>query len=297
MNSVLTETPATFPPPKAPWVAEPYRLVSLWEIVKPFYPTMFTVLTATMDLCGALNPDEPISKKIREMASSNHSFYRPHFVDLGLIASTATLDEMSDLLSKPECTNGELRDLSRELHGRLTDELFNILFFSMTGSEIQYYSKPTKGWEETIKRWPKTRIDIEESSRCFACARYAASIFHVLLVAEIGVIEVAKVFGVAGDKPGWGALDRLEKILVKPYKERSQIQQSNSDLLKQVLPLMLAIKDSWRHKISHVENKLEWLDTDFSPQLAEEIMTATRGFMRRLAAELREPENTMEPHT
>jgi hypothetical protein len=49
---------------------------------------------------------------------------------------------------------------------------------------------------------------------------------------------------------------------------------------------MLAIKDSWRHKISHVENKLNWMDTDFSPQVAVEIISATRGFMRRLATDM-----------
>jgi hypothetical protein len=46
------------------------------------------------------------------------------------------------------------------------------------------------------------------------------------------------------------------------------------------------MKESWRHKIDHVANKLEWMDTDFSPEVANEIITATRGFMRRLAAEL-----------
>jgi hypothetical protein len=108
----------------------------------------------------------------------------------------------------------------------------------------------------------------------------------VLLVAEFGVIEVAKLLDVAGDKPGWGALDRLEKILAKRYKERSPIEQTHSELLQQILPLMLAMKESWRHKISHVGNKLEWLDTDFSAQIAEEIIKAIRGFMRQLATEI-----------
>ena len=102
------------------------------------------------------------------------------------------------------------------------------------------------------------------------------------------MIEIATLLGVAGDKPGWGSLERLERILEKPYKTRLPLEQEHSNLLEQILPLMRAIKNSWRHKIHHVENKLEWMDTEFSPQVTEEIRTATRGFMRGLATKLPE---------
>jgi hypothetical protein len=203
----------------------------------------------------------------------------------GLRASRASLRKLRNLLSK-DCTYGSFYALLIELRDRLIDEMVDTPFFSLSLSEAEYYNYPENDWEVTIKRWPNTRIDVVESARCFACARYAGAIFHVLLIAEFGVIEVAKLLGVTGDKPGWGALDRLERILEKPYKERSPIEQTHSELLKQILPLMLAIKESWRHKISHVENRLKWLDTDFSPQIAEEIMTVVRGFMRRLATDL-----------
>jgi hypothetical protein len=114
-------------------------------------------------------------------------------------------------------------------------------------------------------------------------------VFHVLLVAEFGVIRVAELLHVGGDKPGWGSLERLVRINAKAWKERSPLEQEHSDFLKNVLPLAIAIKDSWRHKISHVDNKLEWMDTDFSPQVADEIISAARGFMRRLAADLPRP--------
>jgi len=38
--------------------------------------------------------------------------------------------------------------------------------------------------------------------------------------------------------------------------------------------------------LSHVDNKIVWLDTDFSPGLAEDIISAVRGFMRTVAAGL-----------
>jgi hypothetical protein len=266
----------------------PGRLLSLWEIMKPFYPAILTTLHTSVQIGGSLYAEGPVllPSETKQQALKQLPFHRKFCADLGLFASTATIDKLLALFSKPDATYGQFQELGKELQGRLDDELFGILFFSLTGAEAQSYINPIIDWEEVIKRWPKTQIDVEESSRCFACARYAAAIFHSLLVAEFGVIEVAKLLGVAGDKPGWAALDRLERILARPYKERSPLEQANTEFLKQNLPLMLAIKDSWRHKISHVDNKLEWLDTDFSPQIAEEIMKATRGFMRRLATEL-----------
>jgi hypothetical protein len=100
------------------------------------------------------------------------------------------------------------------------------------------------------------------------------------------VIQVAKLLGVSGDKPGWSCLERLGRIAKKSYHERSDVERKHSQFLENTLPLLFAIKDSWRHKISHVENKLVWADTTFSPQVAEEIVSATRGFMRRIAVDL-----------
>lgn len=173
-----------------------------------------------------------------------------------------------------------------ELQERVIDELSAPRFFSMSDQEADFYNNSRAGWEPVIQRFTKMAKDIEESNKCFACGRYAASIFHILLVAEFGVIEVAKLFGVAGDKPGWGALDRLRRVNDKNWNDKTPVEQQHSEFLKNLLPLAFAIKDSWRHKISHVDNKLEWPDTDFSPQLADEIIKATRGLMRRLATDL-----------
>jgi hypothetical protein len=180
------------------------RLISLWEIVKPFYPVIFTTLSAQFTIAevGIIGTNSIISSVNRERILELIPKQRQRCADLGLIGSVATVDKIRSLVSKPNSTFAELHELGKELRGRLDDELFGTLFFSLDTSESEQYSNPTKDWEQVIKTWPKTQIDIEESSKCYACSRYAAAIFHVLLVAEFGVIEVAKLLGVAGDKPG-----------------------------------------------------------------------------------------------
>jgi hypothetical protein len=169
---------------------------------------------------------------------------------------------------------------------RLEDELSLREFFELEPAQAERFKNPLKDWEAILGRFPAMRQNIEESSKCFALERYGAAVFHILLLAEYGVIRLAKVMGVEGDKPGWGGLDRLRKITDRPYPQRSDIEKQHSELLENAVPLAVVIKDSWRHKLSHVDNQIVWMDTDFSPQVAEEIIAAVRGFMRKLAQDL-----------
>ena len=174
----------------------------------------------------------------------------------------------------------------RELRERVEDDFKKHLFLHLTLKEAELYTAPTKDWTAVINRFPKTRHDIEESSKCFALGRYAASLFHVLLVAEFGVIVVADAVGVKGDKPGWTYVQQLQRVYDKKWSDKTPEEQKHNTLLGKVLPLMHAIKNEWRHKLDHVDNKLVWLDTDFSPEVAAAIISAVRGFMQTLVANL-----------
>lgn len=206
---------------------------------------------------------------------------------ISLKVSASTISRLrAQLMGSSRASLGYLVGRMSALEETIQAEMRERLFLHIPCDRQSYYESPLKDWDEVLLRFPKLRVDIEESSRCYACDRCAGAIFHILLVAEFGVIEVARLFGVEGDKPGWGALDRLERIRNKKYLERSDFEKRHSPFLEQVVPLLVAVKDSWRHKISHVENELVWMDTVFSPQIAEEVISTTRGFMRRLATDL-----------
>ncbi|HXE06657.1 MAG TPA: hypothetical protein VN612_02090 [Acidobacteriaceae bacterium] len=177
----------------------------------------------------------------------------------------------------------------------IEDELSLQMYFSFTQKEAEMYQNPLQGWESVIAKFPKVRQNIEESAKCFALERYGASVFHVLQVAEYGVIEVARLLGVSGDKPGWGSLKRLQDLIKVPYPERLPLAQTHSKLLENVVPLAFVIKDNWRHKLDHVDNQMIWMDADFSPEVADDIISATRAFMRKLAFDLGESNDENEP--
>jgi len=174
----------------------------------------------------------------------------------------------------------------RELQRTIEREMHSVLFLLIRPEYKKWYMEPAKGWEDAVARWPKITINVDEMSRCFACERYAGAIFHALLIAEFGLIGVCDLFRCSGDKPGWGCLERLQRIRDKSPKDRTDLELKHFNLLEDTIPLLQAVKDSWRHKITHVDNRLVWSDTDFSDHVAEEIIFATRGLMRRLAHDL-----------
>jgi hypothetical protein len=188
--------------------------------------------------------------------------------------------------SLTEMVSGVFEENISRVAQTIADECSLHVYLSLDPSEVGMYFDPAKGWEPVIARFDKVRNNVIESAKCMALERYAAGVFHILLVAEYGVIQVAKLMTVQGDKPGWGSLKRLNDILLKPYPQRSQFEQQHSRILESIVPLATVIKDNWRHKLEHVDNQIVWIDTDFSKNVAEEIISATRGFMRKLASDL-----------
>jgi hypothetical protein len=173
----------------------------------------------------------------------------------------------------------------------LNVETRNVLFLQVERRRKTYYEEPLSGWEEVTKRFPAAIPDIEESARCFACGRYGGTVFHAMLIAERGAVEVGELIEIKDPKPGWPSTIReMDRVVHRAkYADLSPVEQKYRPLLTKLLPTMQAMETGWRHKISHVEGRLVLLSGEFIPEIAEEILTATRGFMRSLAIELPDP--------
>jgi hypothetical protein len=289
------------------WQENPYGLVSWWDVEEFSGQALHDAICKLESIrhfwATAQPPGDSLAAKLigqkltltvedREHAHADLLNVEAKVRKCGLPTAGEAISEFRAILLSwnrpdfsqidPELVIARIEEIQRAIRR----EMKSVVFMYVSSDKANWYRQPLSDWDAVIKRWPNTRVDVAESSKCFALDRFAAAIFHILLVAEIGVIKVAELLGVSGDKPGWGSAQRLERILAQSYEKRSPLEQQHSRLLKDIVPMIIAVKDSTRHKISHVDNKLVWLDTDFSPQIASEVISATRGFMRRLAAEL-----------
>jgi hypothetical protein len=207
-------------------------------------------------------------------------------IDFGLNASRVSAERIVKLLSRDDGSFEKFRTLVVELQGRMIDEMSSARFFSMSDRDADYFSNPRKGWEEIISRFPDLIMDIEEAQKCFALSRYAAAVFHSLQVVELGIIELGQAIGVTDPHPGWAATaNALQNILKKKYPERSEFEQRHWGFFEQIQATIEGLKNAWRNKVSHAHGKLALMTADFSPDVAEDILYATRAFMRRLATD------------
>jgi hypothetical protein len=106
---------------------------------------------------------------------------------------------MQDLEAKHMViTCGEMRDNLRELRRRCEDEFKSAFFLHLKPEQAALFQYPDKDWDAVVGRFYQVRYNVEESGKCFALERYGAAVFHVLQVAEYGVIQVGRLLGVLG---------------------------------------------------------------------------------------------------
>jgi hypothetical protein len=276
----------------------PGRLWSLWDIMKSFRAKEFMLIAKGAGLADVFLmfdrrfPNDQVTgleeRVIRDF-ENNAVSVENDFIELELTASLATLRKIQTVTQEGKGTRETLNailSLQAELHGRLVDEMQGKLFWTLNIKEAEWYKNPRKGWEEIIERFPDALSDIEEASKCIALSRYAAAIFHSVQVVEVGLIGLGKLIGVTDPLSGWTATtNHLHSIIKKGHEARTLFERQHFAFLEQMHGTVEGLKNAWRNKISHAHGKLTLLSSDFSPEIAEEILFATRAFMRRLATD------------
>jgi hypothetical protein len=84
-----------------------------------------------------------------------------------------------------------------QLEVTLECELKRKVGFILPRSSQKLYENPRENWEAIIDVFPEIADDVEEMNRCRAFGRDAASVFHVLLVVEYGLIDLGKFLRVS----------------------------------------------------------------------------------------------------
>jgi hypothetical protein len=210
-------------------------------------------------------------------------------VDGELPVTRELVDKIIIALRDPAkvCDNGLLRLYLFDVRSRFIAELRTKLYFQVSSARQAFFDFPRTGWEHVIERFDNTVTDIEEMSKCFALSRYAASVFHSLLVVEHGLVELGRAIGCSDPKAGWDSTcKKMKELLDSGYAKYPTGISISFAALEQVNQCAQSMKFAWRNKVNHAANKLIVLQSDFTPDIAEEIMLATRSFMRRLATDL-----------
>ena len=253
--------------------------------MKRFSPALFAALTRNLETLARTLRDD--SGPLHEDLISNVEAIAPfqqECVELGLTASAVSIRRLLQAYSEKPCQEGTIRALSIEVQGRLIDEMLERLFFSLDISEAKHYLFHWEGWEEVLAEFPSTMTDVEEARKCLALGRYTAAVFHLMRVTEAVVLRLQCFLDKPDPKAHFGSvLDKLEKLHTKTrFEELPEHLKPHRQFLIDILAQLHAVKDSWRNKVSHVDDRIIVADV-FTEEMALGIYSATLLLMKKLA--------------
>jgi hypothetical protein len=168
----------------------------------------------------------------------------------------------------------QLNDLST----RLRDEFVSrkVVVLPLDKDEFYKPEKPLFGDAVSLK-FPIISEDIAEAGNCIAFGRYTASVFHLMRALESVVQQLGDKLGATiVDKHGidldWGIIIANMKGPVEAMPKGI-----DKDKWSESLTLLVHVKQAWRHPTMHPKQT-------YTEEEAKDIFSATRSFMRSLAA-------------
>jgi hypothetical protein len=257
--------------------------------MEPFSAALFTALSRTLEtLAGLPDDSSPVPEATRASWRESFAPFLDDCISLGLSTSATSIRKILKACSEGKCDTRTIRALAVELQGRLIDEMVGKLFFSLSMAEAEHYIRPWKGWEEIIDRFPNTVTDVEEARKCLALRRYTAAVFHLMRVTEAGVLDLQCFLDTKPDpKAHFGSvLSKLEHLHTKTrFENLPEHLKPSRQFLIDILAQLHSVKDSWRNKVSHVDDRISIADV-FTEEMALGVYNATLLLMKKLASGL-----------
>lgn len=261
----------------------PYRGVSLLELLR-FHADKYVRLVADMHRLASVlglvesearfgHVEHPVTENERlDIKLLLLKVWR-HASEMGLKVTARHAHE----LAGSDVTSHDLENL----HNNMRRELEDSYFAAIPPGRIAQFKSPLAGWEDIAQLFPASTDDIEEMNRCFALCRYHAAVFHSLLVVEHGLVALGKRIGATDHKEGWDATSRqVERVIGAGYQANTTGVEFF--VLEQLHARIQAMKQAWRNKVNHATGRVLLAHGGFSAETAEEIIMASRSFMRFL---------------
>jgi hypothetical protein len=181
---------------------------------------------------------------------------------------------------------GQLQEMSKTLEGRFNDELESITFFFIPHDKLDYYHNPNLFGEKVVANFPAANHEASESGKCFATARYTATVFHLMRVLEVALKAIAKGLAIPdptkNSERNWGKI--LKKIKDEIDTKNSKTPPdpawlNDKDFFEKSYAYLEGARNPWRNATMHVE-------ANYDEQGALDIFNATGALMRHLATKL-----------
>jgi hypothetical protein len=199
---------------------------------------------------------------------------------LGARLTAASVRRFEHELKSKKCTHGKLLELTSDIDRRLRDELQLVHLYALDEDKIKYFAPVQVLYDQdVVDKFPLAVTDIENAGKCLSFLQGTASVFHSMRVMETGLKSLAKLLDIPY-APSWESyLKQINNKISEKHKDKTPQWKADEALFRDLSGDLQTIKIAWR-------NPTMLIVRQYTPDEAEEIFRAVRGFMKRLSARL-----------
>ena len=275
---------------RPPWIENPYRPVSLGELMNRFHAQWFIDLSARMGgakIMGEEHPNDIFDANDRGVAINAIHTWMPLLAGLGFTSPAKAMSRMLTRLADPQPML--LREYGRwaeDLQIRFVEATEDVLFIALDANETYLLNAHRLFGQEVADKYPSAEYDIAEAGRALAMHRSTACVFHLCRVMEHGLRALGKSLNdpklAASRNPTWNTvLVRCRQELEKEKTKRSPEWRKHDTFHSGAYTHLLGVKEAWRNPTMHIASK-------YTEEEAQDIYDHVRRFMGHLATVLSE---------
>jgi hypothetical protein len=172
----------------------------------------------------------------------------------------------------------ELKNDIVEMKTAIYNHMQTLLVMVMPHDKVSFYNDANLFDPAVMTTCVESAYDIKEAGKCFAFARWTATVFHLMRILENGVQRFANKLALSiNPRDTWGmiltAIDRAINTMPTSTSEERDKQTTYHGLRAS----LHAVKEAWRNPTMHPK-------ATYNEQEAREIFELVKIFMRRLVS-------------
>jgi hypothetical protein len=286
----------------APWVENPYALISWWDMEQfsgyAIYWSGYILELLITDTIMKSGPGveplplaafhQPIDNVTKQKAIASLKNVEAEFRKIGLQITADTVDEVLDELEETHDL-WWLRERIRGIQKLTRKEMAGRCFMYIAPERAKFWPKlksPNLFGDAVAKVFPSIVYDVNQAGISLAVGLSTACVFHLMRILEVTLGVLGNKFSVSLAHTNWApAIEQIESKIREMHKDPAWKSlpdcKQQQEFYAQAASQFGLLKDAWRNYTMHSRGK-------YTEGEAEQIFMNVKSFVCKLAEKLAE---------